>query len=153
MTTEQTDIDKLALTIVEDMLCLEPDSESFHVHFVDTDTMGILLLEHQIIPEVDRNAVIGIGSARVRHKIAYTLGLSIDQFSFIVDNKSDLEVVIPEQTNLILWDYLQLSQPLANNLVYRNWKRIDLMIIVPELCESQPGTNLGLISKQGMPSH
>lgn len=139
--TQQDDISKLALTLVEDMLALEPETPSFNIHFADSDLMGIKLLKDKIL-DPEENPVIGVHTARVRHKIAFNMNLPVENFSFVIDNKSDLEDLIPDQTCLVLWDYLQLSQPLAASLVHRAWKRVDLVIIVPDLAATKPGVSL-----------
>jgi hypothetical protein len=148
----QAEIDSSAKNIVQEMLTLEPE-KSFHIHFVDSDLMGIGVLKNKILPEEGSDIVVGVGSARIRHKIAFTLEWSKDNFSFVIDNKSDLETIKPDQTCLVLWDYLLLSQPLAASLVYRDWKSIHLIVVVSELTESTPGVSLKSLLVPQMPSH
>lgn len=142
-------IDNLIVKLVGNMLALEPDT-SFFIHFVDSDQMGIDLLSNDILPVINES-IIGIGGARIRHKIAYNLGLPIDNFKFLLDHTSELEIIEPGETNLVLWDYLNLVQPAAERVVYRKWKRVDLIVVVPQLVESTPNnSNLKSLVKPEM---
>ena len=136
------EIEQAKINLVDDMLTLESES-SLLIHFADSDSMGIQILSNLILPEVIDTPKIGIGGARVRHKIGFHMGLSVSNFSFVTETGSDLETIDPTDINLVLWDYLNLSQPLARKILYRNWKRIDLITIVPILTDSI-GTNLNL---------
>jgi len=147
--TSDTDIDKVATTLVEDMLALEPDTSLF-IHFADSDMMGMGIMRNNINPNIEGTQIIGVGAARVRHRIAFNLELPVQSFMFLVDQKSDLEDVEAENLNLVLWDYLHLSQPLAEKIVYRPWKRLDLIVIVPQLSETSINSSLKSLVKPEM---
>lgn len=121
---------QLDKTII-DMLALEPNC-ALNVHIVDTDEMGVERLP-KILENIPTRYVIGVPTAVVRHRLAFNLGLEPSVFSFVRENKSDLEKVLPAGTSLILWDYLRLSQPLAQKLVYKNWEQVDLVVLLRHL--------------------
>lgn len=122
------DLGKIVNLTIMDMLMLEPECP-LNLHIVDSDQMGIDLLPG-ILQQVPTNFVIGVPTAAIRHKIAFNLGVEPSSFSFIRDNKSDLEKVLPSGSSLLLWDYLNLSQPLAQKIVYRGWDQVDLVVIL-----------------------
>jgi hypothetical protein len=142
MAEKDLDVVKAVNITMLEMLALEPEC-SINLHVADSDTMAIDLFQG-LIKELPERYVIGVPTAAIRHKIAYRLEIPVNTFSFIKENKSDLTKVLPTNTGLVLWDYLNLSQPLAKNLIYRGWKQIDLFVILRNLVTSTGERNTSL---------
>lgn len=139
---DEDDVEKIINLTIMDMLLLEPECP-LNFHIVDSDQMGIDLLP-DILANVPTNPIIGVGEARMRHKIAFNLNLSVSSFSFIRDNQSDLERVFSQGSSLLLWDYLNLSQPIAQRMVYRNWDQVDLIVVLRNMVTSTGEVNANL---------
>jgi enoyl-[acyl-carrier-protein] reductase (NADH) len=127
--SDQVDLSKIINLSIMDMLMLEPENCSVNLHIVDSDQMGIDILPN-ILANMPSRYVIGVSTAIIRHKIAFNLNTPISAFSFIRDNKSDLEQVVAKNSSLLLWDYLNLSQPLTKRIVYRGWDQVDIIVIL-----------------------
>jgi hypothetical protein len=138
VTTEP--ISKVVNLTIMDMLMLEPECP-LNLHIVDSDEMGLDLIPKIVATD---KFLIGIQTAVIRHKIAFHHNFSIDRFSFIRENKSDLTKVIPTGTQLVLWDYLNLSQPLAQNIIYAGWDRVDLVVVLRNLFTPSGEQNISL---------
>lgn len=126
--------------IINDMLLLEPDC-NLHLHVVDSLDSGIPIVGKLFN---DEPTIIGVPSAVVRHKLAFNLELPIETFSFIRENKSDLQKVMSANTRLILWDYLNLSQPIASQIVLQGWKQVDLIVILRNMINMNGEQNFSL---------
>lgn len=139
---DETNISKVINLTMMDMLMLEPECP-LNLHIVDSVQMGIEFLP-QILHDAPSKFVIGVPSAVIRHKIAFSLELNPETFSFIRENKSDLDKVLPKGSGLILWDYLNLSQPLAQKIVYRGWDQVDLIVVLRNIVMPDNKQNLSL---------
>lgn len=139
------DISRYTDNLLMKMLMMDPGCP-LHIHVVDSDQMGIDKIPKIIEEEPDSTPVIGVTSARIRHKIAFQHELPITSFSFITESGSDLWTTDPEGKHLILWSYLDLVQPLAEQIVHRGWSRVDLIVIFRQLVTPTGKPNLSLAS-------
>ena len=139
-----TEIARYRDNLIMKMLMIEPECP-LHIHVVDSDEMGFAKLPG-IMADSKTQKVIGVPNARTRHKIAFQHQVPIDSFAFITEAGSPLESDDPGKRHLILWSYLELQQPLAEKIVYRDWDQVDLIIILRQLVTPMGEPNLTLAS-------
>ncbi len=107
------------------MLLRQPEY-NFDIVIVDSIEAGLETIKSL----VDNETLIGVSSAIIRHKIAFYLGLDINRFKFVRGNFAEEEF---KDKSLLLWDYLQMQQPLAGNLLSRPWDSVILLILLNRL--------------------
>jgi hypothetical protein len=111
-------------TAITDMLTLNPACP-LNIHIADSVQMGLSLLSELVHQPI----IIGIPTALIRHKIAYNFNIPVSSFIFINDHSAVNKMLAIDTANynLILWDYLYLTQPISEEIIYLGWKQIDLI--------------------------
>jgi hypothetical protein len=125
-----------------DLLLLDIDCP-LAIHVVDSDEMGLDRFA-KIIQEAGPSFVIGTPTAKMRHKIAYHHGLSIDKFSLIVNNEKSELLDANKNRHLILWDYLNIPQPVGKDIIYQTWDKVDLIVVLKNLVSRSGDQNFSL---------
>jgi hypothetical protein len=125
-------------SVIMQTITLDP-VHPLNYHVADSDQMAIDNL-NQILTE---DHIIVVQEARIRHKIAYQCNLPISSFAFLRDGVCTIDSNNTKR-KIILWDYMNLSQPAAGDLVYGDWDQVDLILILRNLVAPGGVANIGL---------
>lgn len=127
--------------IINELFTLEPDCP-LYIHLTSPDNYLAL---KDLISNKDKNTVIGITTAKLRHYLGWHL--EIPGSKFLVINQYTGRPLISTGSRLILWDYLSIIQPTGNSLILNDWDQIDIFI------HSQQDGTIYPPKNPRMPSH
>lgn len=132
------------LTIV-DMLLLE-SGVPLDIHVASSIDYSYELV-HKITDSLKEPSDFALvtHSALMRHKLRALYDFPLGHFVFLKENKILNPIENPEGKHLVLWDYLNLPQPLTQNLIYSHqWKSVQIICILRNMIQADGLPNLSL---------